>query len=86
MDPNAIVIFLKGFYLPRQIRCIPEQQVIQIFSTNGSNQSFDEGMGHWYKGSSLDLLDARNSEYRQNKRYIHWDLNAPHSRSRQTFN
>lgn len=62
MDPNAIVIFLKGFYLPRQIRCIPEQQVIQIFSTDGANRSFDEGMGHWYKGSSFDLLDAQNSQ------------------------
>jgi len=46
MDPPCMVILLKGFQLPREIRFIPEQQVIQIFSTDGAYQSFDEGMGH----------------------------------------
>ena len=44
MNPKAIVILFEGFYLPLQIRFIPEQHVIQLFSTNGANQSFDDGM------------------------------------------
>ena len=61
MKPKAIVIHFEGFSLPLQIRFIPEQHVIQIFSTDGANQSFDEGMGDRHAGKGFDLLWSTNS-------------------------
>jgi hypothetical protein len=43
---------------------IPEQQVIQIFSTDGANQSFDEGVGHRHAGTGLNFVDSQNSQIR----------------------
>ena len=38
--------------------------MIQIFSTTGANQSFDEGVGDGDKGNRFDLVDSQNSQIR----------------------
>jgi hypothetical protein len=43
MKPKVIVIHFEGFSLPLQIRFIPEQHVIQIFSTDGANSRSMKG-------------------------------------------
>ena len=38
--------------------------MIQIFSTDGANQSFDEGVGHRHAGKGFNLVDSQNSQIR----------------------
>ena len=64
MKSKAIVILFEGFSFPLQIRFLPEQHVIQIFSTDGANQSFDEGVGHRHARKSVNLVDSQDSQIR----------------------
>lgn len=47
--------------LSLQILSVPEQCGIKKFSTNRSNQSFDERMRSWNIGNTFDLLDRQDT-------------------------
>jgi len=44
MNPILVVVFPKGLQFPLQVVRIPKKDVIQIFTTNRSNQSLNEWM------------------------------------------
>ena len=62
MSTVFVVVILKSVQLRLQIGRCPEQQLIQAFSSDRSNQSFHEGMGPWNIRNGFDLLDAQDSE------------------------
>jgi hypothetical protein len=44
MHPQTIIIPLEQPQLSLQILCIPEEQMIQVFSTYGPDEPFHKGM------------------------------------------
>jgi len=40
--------------------CVPKGNLIEEFPPDGSDQSFDEGMGQGHVWNSLDLCDVEN--------------------------
>ena len=59
---RSVVIVPKGIQLPHQIRYVPEEDAVEIFSANGADQPFDERMRNGRVRNRLDLLDL---EYAQ---------------------
>jgi hypothetical protein len=44
MNPIPVVVVLKGRKFSFQITGIPEKEMIEVFSSNGANQSFNKRM------------------------------------------
>ena len=44
MNSILVVVFPIGFKFSLQVVRIPNEEMIQVFTTNRSNQSFNEGM------------------------------------------
>ena len=57
-----IVIALERGQLRLQIRCRPEQQLIQTFTSYCADQSFDERMGPWGIWDCFDFRDTEDAE------------------------
>jgi hypothetical protein len=62
VDARLIVVTSESGELALKIQTTPEQDVVEILSPDGADQSFDERMGAGHEGYTLDLV---NFEYPQ---------------------
>ena len=62
MNAHVIVVASESGELALKIQTTPEQDVVEILSPDGADQSFDERVGAGHEGYSLDLV---NFEYPQ---------------------
>ena len=58
----AVVVVLKIAQLRLQIRCTPEQHVVEKLATNRADQSLDKRMRQWNVRNRLDFLDLEHPE------------------------
>jgi len=62
MTPVSIVITFKGRQLQRQIRCRPEDRLIQALAADSPDQSLDERMREWNVRNRFDFCYAQDSQ------------------------
>ena len=60
MNPLLVVVFPKGLKFPLQVVRIPKKDVIQVFTTNRSNQSLNKWMWYWCMRDGLNFFDFKN--------------------------
>ena len=56
MYTMCVVVLPKSFQLLSKINGIPEEFLVDVFATNGSNQPLDEGMRLWRIRERLDFV------------------------------
>jgi len=59
-----VVVLAKICQLSFQITGIPEKSLVKEFSTNGADQTFDEGMRQRHVGNVFDLLNFKDAQIR----------------------
>ena len=59
---RSVVIVPKCIQLPHQIRYVPEEDAVEIFSANGADQPFDERMRNGRVRNRLHLLDLEDAQ------------------------
>ena len=64
MDARLIVVASESGELALKIQTTPEQDVVEILSPDGADQSFDERVGAGHEGYSLDFLNLEDSQAR----------------------
>jgi len=64
MDSVAIVIILELLKLSWKISAVPEQNLIQIFALDCSDQPLDEGTGDGHIRDGLDFLHLKDPQVR----------------------
>ena len=60
MTSMPIVIVLEGNKFCLQIRCRPEQQLVQTLAADCADQSLDKWMGPWSIGNRFDFRDTED--------------------------
>jgi len=45
MNPSLVVVLSKVNEFPFKVLSIPEEDVVKVFTANGSDESLNEGMG-----------------------------------------
>src|SRR5579862_6794363 len=65
MNATPIVIDAKRLQLSLQIQRIPEVYSVEIFSANGTDQSFHKRMRNRHIGNRFDLLDFEHAKVRE---------------------
>ena len=64
MDPVGVVVILKLPQLLFQIAPIPEKNLIQVFSSDGADEPFSEGMRYRHIGNGFNFVSFTNPEIR----------------------
>ena len=64
MYTMCVVVLPKSFQLLRKINGIPEELLVDVFATNGSNQPLDEGMRLWRIRDRLDFVYTKYPQVR----------------------
>jgi len=64
MRPLAVVVVREVGELSLKIACGPKGHVIEEFPSDGSDESFDEGVRQWNIWQGLDLLHLQDPETR----------------------
>ena len=62
MSSMPIVIVPERDQLYLQVRCRPEQQLVQTLAADGTDQSFDKWMGPGDIGNRFDFCDTEDSK------------------------
>ena len=60
----SIVVVLKRFELSREIRGVPERNLIQIVSTDRTDQALNEWVRQRHQRYGLDFVDVENPQIR----------------------
>ena len=55
-----IVVVTVRIEFPREVRGVPEENLTQVLTANGSNQMLDERMKNRNVWNGLDLFDIEN--------------------------
>ena len=62
MSPFVIVILFEIAQLVFEIHGIPEEDVIEVFSTYGANESLDKRVRHRQMGHGFDLVHHEDAQ------------------------
>src|SRR5579863_1441199 len=62
MNPVSITIGSEFLQLAYKVYLTPEENVIQIFASNRSDQPLDKRMRYWYIWNALDLFYLQNAQ------------------------
>ena len=62
MNTTGVVVTAEFLQLPLQIERVPEEHTIEIFATNGADQSFRERMRNRHMRNRPDLSDLEDTQ------------------------
>ena len=64
MNPSLVVVLSKVNEFPFKVLSIPEEDVVKVFTANGSDESLNEGMRSRCIRDGLNLVYTKNPQVR----------------------
>ena len=64
MNPIPVVVLPEVHEFSLKVLNIPKEDVIKVFTANGTDESLDEGMRAGCIGNAFDFVDIQDAEFR----------------------